>query len=331
MQKQNSEDILRQILINIKKRKKSRKKKSKPAFLMNHQALPRTLSLSQKGVRTPILKIVNNIRLKNKSGGKCYLDFQNVEIILPDGGIHLTHVLHKYALTNVGGRISKSSTVKAMLSKLGIHSRMGKNNFSKQHAMIDNWHVFIGEGADFGEDFVSIQNYLSEIIQSEKNEFIINTAISEAVTNVTQHAYNKADSYRSWVLIVGVFEKRCHIVISDLGKTIPVTAPLNLWNKFKVTVGVDSMDADTIETATSWRKSTTNQSYRGKGFDNIVDVNNVRSGVGTFVQSRRGLWSSQNQKTTKRNFVEPLEGTIIHWLIPLDESEPHNLNLEKAA
>lgn len=287
-----------------------------------HLALPEKVSLFNSKYRSNVLNNINNIKAKSKSKQCCFVDFKKVNTLMPDGTIHLLHQLDKYPNLLLKGRASNSPIVKGMLSKLGIHKRMQLPTFEYKHQYVDRWYSMSGETADFGEEFVQIQDALQEVLMDEDSEFIVSTAISEAVSNVVHHGYAKDEKYRKWLLFVGISNERCDIIISDLGQTIPKTAPKSLGEKFTETLNfkwAEKTDAERIEYATSWRKSSTNHSHRGKGFDNIIQVKEVRDDTIIHVLSRKGAWSSTSGK---KSYSDPVEGTIVYWSIPINPISP---------
>lgn len=316
MKKVSEKERLRIKLLNLKKLKSS-KSLNKIIF---HLALCEKISLFNQKYRGNVLNNINNMRDRNKLGQSCFIDFKKVDTLMPDGTIHLLHQLDKHPNLVLMGRASQSPIVKGMLSKLGIHQRMKLPNFEYKHQFVDRWYCMSGETADFGEEFVEIQDALQEVLMDEDSEFIVSTAISEAISNVVHHGYSKVEKYKKWLLFVGISNERCDIIISDLGQTIPKTAPKSLGEKFKETISfrwADKSDADRIEYATSWRRSSTNDSHRGKGFDNIIQVREVRNDTIIHVLSRKGAWSSTSGK---KSYSDAVDGTIVYWSIPINST-----------
>lgn len=285
-----------------------------------HISLPTCLTLAQPKYRDIALNHVKKMQTADQLNQVCYLDFHKVKALMPDGVIHLLHHLDRLSSLKIVGRVSQHAVVKAMLSKLGIHNRMRLPSFEYKHGLVDQWYFLSGEKADFGEEFKEISDALKKVF-TEEHAFTIETAISEAVTNVVHHAYDKGNNneYKKWLLLINIKEGECDIVISDLGQTIPKTAPKSLSEKFSDSIPIDwfkgKNDADRIAYATTWRKSSTNHSHRGYGFDNIMNVQDVRKDTKVLVFSRNGGWSSINGK--KKLYSTPVNGTIVHLGIPL--------------
>ncbi|MCL6234055.1 hypothetical protein M5F03_02535 [Acinetobacter sp. ANC 5579] len=318
MKKLSNKDRLRIKLHNLKLLKT--KSIFDPNVRTYHLAMPASISLFNNKFRGNVLSIINKMRSKNKEKKPCFIDFKKVDTLMPDGTIHFFHQLDKYSNLSLTGRASNSNIVKGMLSKLGIHQRMKLPSFEYKHLYVDRWYTMTGVTADFGDEFVEIQDALQEVLKNEDSEFIVSTAISEAVSNVVHHGYDEHDKYKKWVLFVGISNERCDIIISDLGKTIPKTAPKTLGERFQEAINfkwIEKSDADRIEFAASWRQSSTNDSHRGKGFDNIIQVKEVRDNTIVHILSRKGAWSTTSGK---KSYSEAVDGTIVYWSIPIKSS-----------
>lgn len=275
--------------------------------------MPSIICVSTPHDRTRLLDVISQMtKYRHKSH---FLDFKNTDMLHPNGAIYFLHHLDKYSSIKLKGRSSSNTTVKAMLSKLNVHARLGLPLYNKTHPMIDNWHIFKGDKAEFNEGYLPVEKKLKECLGETELFFKLNEAISEAVINAVSHGYEHGAKYKTWILFLAVLKDTCHVVISDLGVTIPYSIPFTLQNKIRrpLTFWNNKGDADRIEEATIWRKTATNKSYRGKGFDNILSVCEEQKDARITVLSRYGGWSSQNQKQT---YHEPINGTIITWSVP---------------
>lgn len=278
--------------------------------------MPSELSLMAKETRYSLLKTVSDIFENNDQNNSYYLDLQKVKTLHPDGTIYFLHHLDKYPRVVIRGRCSDDPIVKAMLTKLKVHQRMGLAECTKVHPMIDKWHIFIGEKAEFDDSYLAVEEMLKGTLGNSELFYRLNEAISEAVTNAVSHGYSNDATYKRWVLFLAISQEICYVVISDLGVTIPKSAPMKLTEKMAETLKFWSNkdDAERIKIATTWRKTSTNKSYRGKGFDNILSVCEQHKSASILVLSRNGAWSSQDKMAS---YTRPVKGTIISWRIPL--------------
>lgn len=289
---------------------------------------PRALSLQDKYIRGTLLKAIDLIRNKqnHSSDEILYFDFDQVETLYAPSTIFFAHVLEQYKEVKILGRASKkSNVVRGMMTKLGLHSRLGLAPCHSKHEMM-NWHTFNGTDLTFGDDYLRIESILMEKLD-EETFLIVNDAISEAVTNVINHAYEKRQRYLGWKVSLKVTKDYLSLVITDLGKSIPATVPdrlddhmknrlSNLFD-FSNFLGMD--DAQLIDVASEFRRTSTKEKHRGKGFGDMLEVcKSVKNSI-LIVYSRQGVWFSDGQDYKKMvNYKDKIDGTIIFWKLPLN-------------
>lgn len=120
-----------------------------------------------------------------------------------------------------------------MLTKLRVHNYLKIDNCYAPHKLVDRWYIFEGEHVEFDEGYDEIENVLIEKFENKADAFeIVNSAISEAVSNVVSHAYPEDAKYKRWKIFLSIDEQNCHIVVSDLGQTIPRSLQLKINERF---------------------------------------------------------------------------------------------------
>lgn len=321
MKKHSKHCIRRQKLRNIRSR---RKKQSANSDLIGLIRIPKIITLSKPALRNKFLSAIKTIGTRDKLNKKIFVNFKETETLYPDGAIYLLHQIDKVRNKhNLSGKVSDSPIVRAMLSKLGIHTILKLKTFKGSNIRIVNrWKILSGTTADLDEKYIEIENEISKIVPDRKSKFVLQNAISEAISNVINHAYDEnSKSYKKWFLFFCVDEEKsnCTIVVSDLGKTIPATIPVT-FNKDKFTLNLREIffgktDSELIEIATKMRRTSTEEYHRGKGFNDIIQVESFLKGAKVLVVSRRGAWSSE---AGNMDFNSAIEGTTIGWEIPLD-------------
>ena len=202
---------------------------------------------------------------------------------------------------------------------------------------------------DLPED---MQNHILMIYQkfSDQNiPFKLVTAINEAINNVIQHAYTKSSNidFQKWYALTRIDEKCIVVVVSDLGVTIPETAPLSILevlqgkaNKVKEAIlGADlaslkdHSDSKLIQLATNLDTTRTKEKGRGKGFNDILDLvrrtdefpeikqvhTSVLSKSGSYLLQSNSDGSAKELSLNKNfdDFESKIEGTVISWVIRL--------------
>lgn len=328
MKKQNKKVIKRQKILDVKRRKKQIYIKKICIGLINFSPI---LSLSKPGNREKLLETIKKIRLRDKFNKNLYLNFKDVELLYPDGVIYLLHQLDKLKnKKNLLGRVSDSDIVKAMFTRLGVHNLIKQTPYvGKNIKIVDRWEFLSGTSADLGEDFEKIEEQISIILPDRKSRFILQNAIAEAISNVINHAYDENTEYKKWFLFfcIDTEENRCLIVVSDLGKTIPTTIPIKLRDRLSINPSElfnGKKDSQLIEIATKWRRSATEEYHRGKGFNDIIQVESNVDGAKVLILSRKGAWSSV---AGLKDYRDAIEGTTVGWEIPLNPTTSVKSNI----
>ncbi|SFB12008.1 hypothetical protein SAMN04515620_11925 [Collimonas sp. OK607] len=156
--------------------------------------------------------------------------------------------------------------------------------------------------------------------------------LSEAMTNVAQHAYPEGHRFhkvkpiaKGWWMIghINKPKKELKIIIVDQGIGIPRSLPLKypaefvqeLLSLFGV---IKPTDGDLISAAMMIGRSRMNASNRGKGLNDLRKIIDL-CGSGTLrILSNRGEYKYTNgQKEVISTFEDSLCGTLIEWAVPL--------------
>jgi len=282
--------------------------------------------------RAEIIKNIDKIIGWKKSDKPLFLDFSNLRLLDAASTSYFVHNLNKFCNVELRGKASRKNVVRSMFTKLEVHKRLGLTRSFCNQSKVNKWCIARGTNSDLTNGYEIIENALKEYFSDDNEEFyIINEAISEAINNVVDHAYEENDTHKEWLAFVAIDSQKCSVVISDLGKTIPVSVPRNLTDKGKVALEqlfkmdltswgkID--DARRIQLASSFRKTATELKHRGKGFANMMEVCKQVPGSELFVYSRKGLWMMKNGcSDIKKVFNGAINGTIIYWDIPLNQS-----------
>lgn len=329
MKKLNAKWYIRQaIAIKRELKNKSREKSTTSVFNRSKSIIfPSDFSLQDKQTRNTLLRSIALIKNKNyMSDDTLYFDFNKVETLYAPATIFFAHTLEQYNNITINSRASqKSNIVRAMMTKLGLSERLGLAPCYSTHEMM-NWYTFSGSDLTFGDDYIEIEKVLEDNLDDE-TFLVVNDAISEAVSNVVNHAYEKNQRHLSWKVALKVSTKAISIVITDLGKTIPATVPdkvddhaMNrLSNLFDFSNFLQMDDAQLIDVASEFRRTSTQEKHRGKGFGNMLDVCKTVKDSHLLVYSRKGIWKSKGQGVKKMvNYKDSIDGTIIFWRLPLN-------------
>lgn len=329
MKKPNLDAIELQIKSNIRSRHKFKGKPNSQKESYTNYSMPDCFDLSNKQYRQESLRAINAIHTHKNSKARPYFDFAKVKVLMPMATIYFKQLLEKYDDVKCRGRAPTHPVVSGMLSKLNISQRLGFKTLKSTHSLVERWYFFSGENTDLGDEYDEIENVLIEKFGEESETFdVINTAIGEAVINVVNHAYKPDDTYKKWYLFLSITSDKCSVVISDLGQTIPNTIPLKISDNvlarvFNVSSWASLKDDAKIEIATQYQKTATKLPNRGKGFQDMQAVCDEVTGSTMMVHSRLGYWAKKNGTTVrykKQNYKSYVNGTIISWVLPLDNS-----------
>lgn len=329
MKKLSAKWYIRQA-IAIKREYKCKKRKVSiiPSFDSTKGIIfPPALSLQDKKTREILLKAIKLIKNKDSTTNNIlYFDFNKVETLYAPATVFFAHVLEQYQNTLINARASKkSNVVRAMMTKLGLSQRLKLAPCYSQHEMM-NWYTFSGNDLTFGNDYLEIEKVLEDNL-SDETFLIVNDAISEAVSNVINHAYEKNQRHLTWKVALKLNDDNISIVITDLGKTIPATVPdkiddhaINrLSNIFDFSNFLGMDDAQLIDIASEFRRTSTKEKHRGKGFGNMLEVCKTVKNSQLIVYSRKGIWKSKGSSIKKMlNYKDQIDGTIIFWKLPLN-------------
>ncbi|MFV5344270.1 ATP-binding protein [Acinetobacter oleivorans] len=308
---------------------KGRQSNRKDDFKENKSiVLPVAFTFQNDRCRKVILKTISLIKSNQNPGANdvLYLDFNKVETLYAPATIFFAHNLEKYKKVKINARASnKSNVVRAMITRLGLNEILGLKACHSTHEMM-NWHTFTGTDLTFGEDYNRIERILEENLDDE-TFLIVNDAISEAVSNVLNHAYEKNQRHLGWKVSLKVTDEYLSLVITDLGKSIPATVPdkvddhmkNRLSNLFDFTNFLGMDDAQLIDVASEFRRTSTKEKHRGKGFGDMLEVCKTVKNSNLIVYSRKGIWMSNGLDLKKMcNYKDKIDGTIIFWKLPLN-------------
>lgn len=153
--------------------------------------------------------------------------------------------------------------------------------------------------------------------------------LSEAITNVGQHAYPDANSgaAKQWWVSASYDKKdrRLCVMFYDQGAGIPVTLPSseffeNLKELFNTWV-----DSQKIEAAMQIGRSASENTERGKGLQNLTEFAKSHAEGQLSIYSLRGMYRLVSKRnggnsvvtTERRDFKNSIGGTLIEWAVRL--------------
>jgi hypothetical protein len=284
------------------------------------------------------LFLISLVKLRHKIavlGEDVILDFSATEKLFADGML-LFYAELKRLIRHTHGRIDirctvpHNSKVAQVLKQLGVLDLLGvKNQVLPVDHDVVHWRAASGQlvvGSKYDEILMEYDGEITEALQSN-----LYTGITEAMTNVLNHAYDLPredrcefeEDAKNWWMFSHQKDEVLSVVFCDLGAGIPRTLPLkrrSVWNRLRrKNLG---SDAEIIKFAVKDSVSRTRKSHRGKGLRQIVEVVRGIVGAEAVIYSNGGSLHVRSGGSTKAlDYNDSILGTLIFWRIPLHDKE----------
>lgn len=320
---------------------------AKMDFYGNYDATVQTLTAIRKF--TDLFAHFDGRRIPSKAKKIGTVCFDELECISTSAALVLTAEISKWD-TSVLKRLTPqvdgwSDDIYCQFSQLGFFE-LFKNKPEKSISAPTKNHNFqfvkyvkgcCGDVVDTKEKRAKLKQEVMGLVGSSVPKWmILHSGISEAVTNVTHHAYPDSSicKDKSWYL-TGSFDqlsKELKIAFYDQGIGIPNSLPESkIWEKvlayfakFSVEKAEQLRDATLIKAAVSIDRTSTEKNDRGKGLQDLIEfIRELGSGY-LSIMSYKGLFKctieNGKEKIKSESFERPLHGTLIIWSVVLDES-----------
>ncbi len=218
-----------------------------------------------------------------------------------------------------------------LLQLLGCHVEMQSDRDDVTH-----WQVFTGTQADATQGVGEAIEGLPHLTRSQLGKLF--RSVSEALTNVTQHAYGEprkdgtgVEADKGWWMFVRQEPDDLSVVFCDLGLGVPYTVErldehaswlVQRLSSVARAVGVHKhKDGETIQVTVEEKQSRFKAEHRGNGFGNMLE-SILAAGTGQLViYSNRGAFrynlKNGAEDTFTRNFAKSICGTVVLWQIAL--------------
>lgn len=267
--------------------------------------------------------IIDEIKKKNKKE-KFFFNLTGVEKLNIDAIMYILAILrnikdnivYKYSFA---GNQPTNKEANALLRRSGFFDYVKtKSPFLKTDS--DDVKIKTGNTVD-----VSVVKYICDYINEKCATKMLFTAelyemLIELMTNTVQHAYNDKNvlTTNQWYIYVGNEKKYFSFVFLDTGAGIPQTVNKKAMEKFGE-LFVKKDDSYYLKSALNgeWRSSTA-ETYRGKGLPSIVEYTEREEVKGCRVYSGHGMCkvNKKNEECIKGvDFGNKLFGTLICWKI----------------
>lgn len=322
-------------LVRLRRRRLSRVRPQAPTVSANTWLAPRTFGIFDKGERSTLLWKLRDLRrrigIKRKS---VCLDFSRTEKMIADGTLLFLAELRRLiryvqGTVAIGYAPPKNDKVAQVLQQIGLCDLLGVvTEVEPKDDDVVGWRYAQGSQVE-GQKYEDIlAEYDGEIALALQEKLF--TGITEAMTNVINHAYdltrddglNVDDDAKEWWMFSQEKDGFLSVAFCDLGAGIPRTLPIKhagLWNRIKK-LG-KSTDADAIDYAVRDSTSRTNEGHRGHGLGQIIRVVESMVGAQVAIYSNQGTYVRLDGTKKLHLHSDSILGTLIFWKVPLQGKE----------
>lgn len=258
------------------------------------------------------------------------LDFSRLGYVSPSAALLLASEVDswKTAIRGRRGRLrAKTDTwtpaVKKLLCQMGFFELLGMARPVDLDIPINTTFLpfirrnVIDAKTSAGEMAKELRKQIESAAGVEIVKQLLFEGLSEAITNVSQHAYFPTDHIRDWWMSAAIDKGLVIVSFYDHGRTIPGTLRASkLYERFKESFGGWN-DGEKLLAAMQVGRSSTGIEGRGKGLQNFLQIIKHYPGSRLRIFSNHGLLTVTNTPT-KLSFESgvaesPLLGTLIEW------------------
>ncbi len=250
------------------------------------------------------------------------IDFSNTEIFTALAAVYLYSEIDRHnaavvKIQNISSKQVRNTLGRSGLLKLCGHSDMDSDGYPITRGIDDD---DLPEIIQYLMTTASLYNQLNPK-NSPQAERLVSKAISEAMLNVSQHAYPGTDknSRFRWI-IADIIDSNLHIALCDRGVGIPKTLFNKSWFKEIAWTGIG--DAKAIRKAMQYTRTQSRRHGSGLGSKDIQEL--ILEGKGELIIiSGKGYYclkgSNKKEKTYRISY--DIKGTLIQWRIRIAEKE----------
>lgn len=323
-----------QLIVNRKRweKKLSRSKKInniKKEYILSRGfrlvEFPGTIDVFLKKNRSALIKSLGRLRKYAKGGFDVVFDFSKVQLINAQGMIllysEIARLVESFQFSK-RCREPRGERESQVLKHIGLYKIINhKNSLVINHKEVSCWHKFSGNTTDSTNVGKFLDRLVDESSLHTEAQKSLYRGISEAITNVLQHAYilprNDGLNIKEetkWCIFFREINDNLEIVCCDLGAGIPRTLSITHENHIFDIFGKNRVpsDSEVIEEATKINTTRTEKDYRGKGLPQIIE-----SASDVVIFSNKGVLKKDCGKLVTDNYRDSILGTVIAWKSPL--------------
>jgi hypothetical protein len=286
----------------------------------------------------PTASHLNSFRTAAKVARRVkYLHFDKIEKISPSAALVLASEVDRWNQRTQHRLRASVNTwneeIKRLLSQMGYFNLL---NLEKPVGVLESSTVSFlpfkrgdlnnGTSATLAKE---LRIEIESLVGFEIERHLLYEGLSEAITNVSQHAYPEAHTYmvRQWWLSASYdrTSRELRVVFFDQGAGIPATLPnWRFFERIKAMLNVTT-DSDKIAAAMEVGRSASGEEHRGKGLQNFMHFAERYRPSSLSIYSLRGMyrrkWLRQEDtnvvQTERKDFTVSVGGTLIEWAVRL--------------
>ncbi|MDA3895378.1 MAG: hypothetical protein PF482_04425 [Desulfobacteraceae bacterium] len=270
---------------------------------------------------------------------KFSIDFEPINFISPGAALVLAAELDRWRKTHdIKLKPWKPKKwhprVKRLFDEMGLFSLLEIKKKDKNLKNSDDYLRFFkfltGKASD-GEIADKLMKSMGPALGAEYNEERLYIAMSEAMTNVVQHAYPENENFKYPILpnqwwTAGSFNRKSKmmtVLFYDQGVGIPATLPKqNFWQDIISVISGKYLltnQGALILGALEVGRTRSKLAHRGKGLRQCLDFS-LRSKDGNIIimSDCGGYKESPDSEPIIYQYKNPLGGTFIQWRVKLD-------------
>jgi hypothetical protein len=265
------------------------------------------------------------------------LVFDDIKFISPAAALVLASELDRWN-QRIGGRLKSfdhkwDANIKRLLCEMGLFKLLK----IRQPTIASNGEGHLtflkfirGSAAerDSGKLARELRKNIEELAGATIQRHLLYEGLSEAITNVGQHAYPRFSydaAKQQWWLSASYEPRDRQLVVMfyDQGTGIPNTLPMK-WASYEFVKKLFASwtDSKKIAAAMEYGRSSTKKPERGKGLKNLLEFAKGHAEGKLSVYSQFGLyrviWSNEHgAETLLRDHDLSIGGTLIEWSVKL--------------
>ena len=272
------------------------------------------------------------------------LDFSKIRNISPSAALALASEVDCWNQA-VGGRLRADTEschpdIQRLLAQMGyfelLHLPRPPEPLKEGNTIFTRFYRGGSEIANKGEVAKTLRENIEKIVgRKVQNHTLLFTGLSEAITNVGQHAYydpkKKPYGDKPWWLSASWNKKtrRLCVTFYDHGVGIPETLPKNPLFQRWIDMNRESNDSRKIAAAMKAKRTSTHRPGRGYGLQDLIHFAQASADGQLRIYSKRGkfqmAWEggnsngepSTNLTESEKEFKNSIGGTLIEWSVVL--------------